>query len=247
MMDDLPRLLLIAGIFALAGLVKGVLGLGLPTVAIGLLSLVMRPVEAAALLVVPAMVTNGWQLAAGGAVRPLLVRFRGLLVTVVLGTWAGAGVLAGGSARWAVAALGVALAAYAVLGLTRVRMHVAPAAERWAGPVVGGLTGLVAGATGVFVVPMVPYLSALGLERDALVHALGVAFTVSTLALTTALLAYGAFPLSAAWGSVLAVGPALVGMAAGGWVRGRVRAERFRVWFFVGLLVLAAELVARGV
>ena len=96
MLDDLPRLLMIAGIFVLAGLVKGVIGLGLPTVAIGLLSLVMRPVEAAALLVVPAMVTNVWQLAAGGAVRPLVRRFRGLLVMVVLGTWAGAGVLAAG-------------------------------------------------------------------------------------------------------------------------------------------------------
>jgi uncharacterized membrane protein YfcA len=43
-------------VFLLAGFVKGVIGLGLPTVAVGLLSLVMPPVQAAALLIVPSMV-----------------------------------------------------------------------------------------------------------------------------------------------------------------------------------------------
>lgn len=46
-------------VFLLAGFVKGVIGLGLPTVAVGLLSLVMPPVQAAALLILPSMVTNG--------------------------------------------------------------------------------------------------------------------------------------------------------------------------------------------
>jgi hypothetical protein len=49
--------------FLLAGLVKGVIGLGLPTVSMGLLSLVMAPAKAASLLIVPSFVTNVWQLA----------------------------------------------------------------------------------------------------------------------------------------------------------------------------------------
>ena len=49
--------------FLLAGFVEGVIGLGLPTVSMGLLSLVMAPAKAAALLIVPSFVTNVWQLA----------------------------------------------------------------------------------------------------------------------------------------------------------------------------------------
>ena len=53
--------LLFVAIFLLAGLVKGVIGMGLPTVAMGLLALVLPPAEAAAIVVVPSLVTNVWQ------------------------------------------------------------------------------------------------------------------------------------------------------------------------------------------
>ena len=58
-------LLLCILIFVLAGLTKGVLGLGLPTVAISLLALLMTPAEAAALLLIPSLLTNVWQFCAG--------------------------------------------------------------------------------------------------------------------------------------------------------------------------------------
>jgi uncharacterized membrane protein YfcA len=56
--DSTSILAAIAGAFLLAGFVKGVIGLGLPTVSIGLLGLVMTPAQAAAILVVPSLVTN---------------------------------------------------------------------------------------------------------------------------------------------------------------------------------------------
>ena len=59
------ELSLIAAIFLLAGLVKGTIGLGLPTVSMGLLGLLMAPAQAAAMLLVPSLVTNVWQLLAG--------------------------------------------------------------------------------------------------------------------------------------------------------------------------------------
>ena len=58
----------VAGAYLLAGFVKGVIGMGLPTVSIGLLGLLLTPAQAAAILVVPSLATNIWQFAAG--VRP---------------------------------------------------------------------------------------------------------------------------------------------------------------------------------
>ena len=104
--------------FLLAGFVKGVIGLGLPTVSMGLLSLVMAPAKAASLLIVPSFVTNVWQLAAGPSFGRLARRLSPMLAGVVVGTLAGTGLLTGSHAGQAATALGVLLMLYAVLGLT---------------------------------------------------------------------------------------------------------------------------------
>jgi uncharacterized membrane protein YfcA len=232
--------------FLLAGFVKGVIGLGLPTVSMGLLSLVMAPAKAASLLIVPSFVTNVWQLAAGPNFRRLAYRLWPMLAGVVLGTLAGTGLLTGSHAGQAAVALGVLLMLYAVLGLTSVRFSVPPAAERWLGPLIGALTGLVTAATGVFVIPAVPYLGALNLDKEDMIQALGLSFTVSTIALAVALAAGGAFALGDIGVSTAALAPALLGMVAGGALRGRFSERTFRHVFFGGLLALGAHLASRA-
>lgn len=241
-----PRdLSLIFCVFLLAGLVKGVVGLGLPTVAVGLLGIVMAPRESAALLVVPSLVTNVWQLAAGPAFAPLLRRLWPTLVAIVLGTLGGGLLLPGVDGAAAAAALGGALLMYALAGLASFVLHVPAGAERAAGPLVGLVTGVVTAATGVFVIPAVPYLQGLRLERDALVQALGLCFTVSTVALGASLLLAGEYPAGAAGMSLAALVPAMIGMTCGQWIRGRIRAATFRRCFFVGLLGLGLHLMLK--
>lgn len=241
-------LLAFAGaVFTLAGFVKGVIGLGLPTIAMGLLSLQMAPAQAAALLVVPSFISNVWQLLGQGSLAALLRRLWPLLAGVCVGTWLGAGWLTGGATRWAGAALGLALIAYALVGLLLKPWRLPPGWERVLSPLVGLATGLVTAATGVFVIPAVPYLQALGLEKEALVQALGVSFLVSTLALAATLGGGGALPVPVLAASLAALLPTLGGMAVGQWLRRRTRPERFKRWFFLGLLALGAWLLARAV
>jgi uncharacterized protein len=231
--------------FLLAGFVKGVIGLGLPTVAIGLLGLVMTPPQAAALLVVPSLATNLWQLAAGPGLVPLLRRFRMLLIGLCAGTWGGGALLHGVSHARAGIWLGMALIAYALLGLSAKQFRVSLQHERWLSPLIGAATGVVAASTGVFVMPLVPFLQALGLAKDELVQALGLSFTVSTVALAMLLTYQGTFQLSVAGASLMALVPAAAGMGAGQWVRERVRASTFRLCFFAGLLLLGGHLALR--
>lgn len=247
LITNLPVLVVILATFLLAGLVKGVIGLGLPTIAMGLLGTVIAPAEAAALLVLPSLVTNIWQLMDGPKLGSLLRRLAPMQVAVAVGTLLGlwAGLLPGKGG--ATTGLGAALLAYAAFGLLPLRLPQVPTrAEAWAGPAVGLLTGFVTAATGVFVLPAVPYLQALGLERDRLVQALGISFTVSTLALAAGLASGGGFGGGALGGSVLALLPALAGMALGGRLRGLVSAPTFRRCFFLGLLALGAHLVWQG-
>lgn len=240
------HLLLVVGpTFLLAGFVKGVIGLGLPTIAMALLAQAMTPAEAAALLLVPSFVTNIVQMATGPVLGPLIRRLWPMMLAIGGGTWLGSGIITGTHAGAASASLGAVLIVYAVFGLSSLRPAVPGWSEPWLGPTVGLTTGLVTGATGVFVIPAVPYLQALGLEKDELVQALGVSFTVSTVALAVSLAGGGAMDLADARLSLLALAPALLGMAVGGRVRSRISPALFRRCFFAGLLLLGLHLALR--
>ena len=242
MSGDAQALTAAAFIFLGAGFVKGVLGMGLPLVAMGLLSLIVAPAQAAALLIVPSLVTNLWQLAMGPSFWALSRRLWSMMLAIAFGTWLGGGLLASDTSGRAELGLGVVLALYAILALAKIRWRISPGAERWWSPIIGAATGLVTAATGVFSVPSVPYLEALAFERDDLVQALGLSFTVSSLVLGIGLARDGVLGLSLAEKSALALVPALAGMYAGQWVRLGVSAARFRLWFLVGLLALGLHL-----
>ncbi len=245
MLGDAHSLVIAGAIFVLAGFVKGVIGMGLPLVAMGLLSLLVAPAEAAALLVVPSLVTNCWQLAAGPSFVKISRRLWSMMLGIALGTWAGSGFLASDTGGSAELGLGAVLALYAALALARIRLRVPSGAERWWSPLIGVVTGLVTAATGIFSVPSVPYLEALALERDELIQSLGLTFTVSSLVLGIGLARDGVFDVSLAETSLFALAPALAGMFAGQWLRQRVSAAQFRFWFLLGLLALGLHLVLR--
>lgn len=245
-MDNTTLLLFVTATFVLAGFVKGVIGLGLPTIAVGVLGVVMAPAQAAALLVVPNLVTNGWQIASGPKLLSTLHRLWPMLAAICLGTWAGAGLLQQQKDGTATLWLGLALVLYALVGLKAAKLRVPPAWEGWLGPVIGVTTGIVTAATGVFVLPAVPYLQALGFDKNELVQALGISFIVSTLALSFGLIGAGALNGSVAWQSLLALAPALIGMSAGQFIRSRISAATFKASFFAGLLALGAYLCWRS-
>lgn len=234
-------------VFALAGFIKGVIGMGLPTISMGLLAIVIPPVEAAALLIIPSLVTNVWQMVGGPSLAAIVRRLWPMMVAVCLGTWAGAGLMTGATARYGAALLGLALVIYSVIGLTNVRFSISKERESVLGPLSGGITGLITAATGVFVIPAVPYLQAIGLEKEDLVQALGLSFTVSTLALAFNVSKAGAFNLSVAGATIGALVMALIGMWIGTALRQRLQPAVFRRWFFIGLLLLGIYLAARSV
>jgi len=234
-----------AAVFLLAGTVKGVIGLGLPTVAMALLALWMPPAQAAALLIVPSLITNLWQTGPRATFKPVLRRIGGMQAGIVAGTLGGALWLGVPGGAWASVALGVALVAYALWGLTGRQLHVPPGRERWLGPVVGAATGLVTAVTGVFAMPAVPYMQALGFQRDALIQAMGISFTTSTVVLAIGLAGNGGYPVSALGGSIAMLLPAIGGMALGTWLRKRLPVAVFRRCFLAGLALLGLYMVVR--
>lgn len=240
---------LIAFSFLAAGIVKGVTGMGLPTLAMGVLGALLSPLTAASLLIVPSMVTNLWQLLAGPGpgIGVLARRLWPMMAASMVGTLAAAPLLTGGNNGVTTVALGATLIAYALYTLFARPFRVPQASEGWLSPVIGLITGIIAGATGVFVIPAVPYLQALGLEKEDLIQALGMSFTISTIALAFGLASRQVWQADQLALSVMVVLPALIGMWVGQILRRAISPATFKRWFLIMLALLGGEMLLRGV
>jgi hypothetical protein len=242
-----PLLILIAATFLFAGFIKGVIGLGLPTVSMGLLAVSMPPSRALAIVVVPAIVTNVWQTFVGPYLGDIIRRLWPLMVGTALGIWLNADMLTGPYANYSAIVLGLLLVIYAVVGLRKFTFSVARSNEKWIGGLVGLITGLVAAATGVQVLPSMPYMQAIGMEKDELVQALGVFFTVATLALAFNLTSAGLVTTATAAPGVVAMAASFTGMFVGQAIRSRLQPEAFRRWFLVAMIFLGLYIAGNAI
>ncbi|MGO8907914.1 MAG: sulfite exporter TauE/SafE family protein [Bradyrhizobium sp.] len=242
-----PLMLFIAAAFLLAGFVKGAIGLGLPTVSMGLLAVTMPPANALAIVIVPAVLTNIWQTFVGPYLRDIVRRLWPLMLGLAAGIWLNAGSMTGPYARYSTIALGVLLVIHAIIGLRKFVFSVARRDEKWIGAIVGLITGVISAATGVQVIPSMPYFQAIGMERDELVQALGVFFTVATVALAFNLSSAGLLDESTTWPGVVALACSFTGMAVGQAVRSRMEPEAFRRWFLISMIFLGIYLAGSAI
>ena len=243
-----PALLLtVAASFLLAGTVKGVIGLGLPTVSLALMTLALDLPSAMALLLVPSFVTNLSQALVGGHAKVVLRRIGPFLLMASVTVWIGALALTRVRLPLLSGLLGVSLVVYAGVNLAGYRPTVSARNETWVGPLLGAINGILTGMTGGSAVPGVLYLQAIGLPRDLLIQAMGMLFAVSTLALAGAMGANGLLTADLGVLSAAAVVPAILGMGLGQRLRHRLSERRFRQVFFVSLLALGLYFVVRAI
>jgi uncharacterized membrane protein YfcA len=213
----------------------------------GLLATTMAPSQALAIVIVPAVVTNIWQTFVGPYLPDIVRRLWPLLIGTAAGIWLNAGSLTGPYAPYLPIALGIILVIYAVLGLSKIAFKVARRNEKWVGGIVGVVTGLISAATGVQVIPSMPFLQAIGMEKDELVQALGVFFTVATVALTVNLTTSGLLTAATALPGAVAMACSFGGMFIGQTLRTRMPADAFRRWFLIAMIFLGLYIAATAI
>jgi len=243
-MPEPTVILAVTATFLLAGMVKGVIGLGLPSVSLALLTVAFDLPSAMALLLVPSFVTNLWQALAGGHGSVILRRIWPFLLMATVTVWIGAAALTRVDLALLTALLGALLVIYAVVNISGFRLNIPVRHESWVGPLIGSANGVLTGMTGSFVVPGVMFLQGIGLSRDLLIQAMGMLFTVSTLALGVALQKADFITVEYGVLSAGAVLPAIAGMILGQRIRQKLSEQRFKNIFFVVLLLLGAYIIA---
>jgi uncharacterized membrane protein YfcA len=242
------QIVFVLSVFLFAGVVKGLVGLGLPTVTIAVTALFLPLSDMIAVIALPTIFTNVWQAAVGGQFKTIVRRQWPLIVPLMvflyLTMW-----LAGRHApKWAFLVLATVLVAYGALGLFRIRLRINPDLEKPLAPLIGVVSGFVAGLVGVPVVPLMPYLQGLDIKPSELVQTLGVVLCATSLTLTFSLVRFGLLDGPRALVSAAAVVPAIAGMWLGQQIRLRLSVEQFRqvvFWalFLMGAYTFASQLV----
>lgn len=239
---DFARLTILFAALGAGAIVKGATGMGLPMVALPVLTSAFGLQHAIAIMSITQIITNGWQMwqfrEARSDVRlgflPLFLALG--LIGVVLGTWA----LGNLPERVLVMSLGVVLLAYFVLKLTNPHVAVNDRNARRFGPFVGFVSGACQGATGLSAPVGVTFMHAMGLDRASHLFAVSAMFLAFSLIQLPALLLSGIMRPEWILESFLAMVPILIFMPVGQFLAGKLSRQAFdrMILIFLGLVGL---------
>ena len=245
-MESIEVYLITGLIFLLAGTVKGIVGFGLPLVSITLLTPLYGLVDAIAVMVLPAMVTNFWQALNGGRFTSLWKRLWPLYLSGAVSTVIATSALVQIDVQWPTVLLGSVILAYSLVGLTAWQPAEPGRCETWLSPATGVVTGLITGLTGVLVFPLTIYFQALNLDRRALFQAMGIYLLMANVALALVFGWQSAFPEEITQLALIGIVAGFVGMALGQRIQAHLSAQQFKRVFFCSLAVVGAYIFLRA-
>lgn len=236
-------LVIVYASFFAAAFIKGVTGLGFVSLCLPVISSFIDIRTAIPLVVLPSLLSNVMLIAETKRFTESVRRFWLLYLSAFPGLYAGISLLhhAGNSAAKIV--LGGASIAYSLFLLLRIEFTIGRDAERRVTIPVGLVNGFLNGFTGTQVMPMLPYLIALGLDRRLLISAINLGFTFSTLVLLVLLNEFGFLSGDIFKASIAGVIPVAAGIYLGSKLRHRLSDDRFRIAILLILMVIGINLI----
>jgi len=232
----------------LGGIVKGVVGLGLPIVAIAILLNFVPPLTALGLMVAPILITNLWQMVRSGNIMEPLRRFWVMILCALICLFIGAELVVAMDTKVLFGVLGACVVVFSGSNLIRPRLHpLDPKTEKWVAPIAGAAGGMLGGISTIWGPPMMMYFVALKLPKDDFVRAVGMAWFTLSLPLAFAYWRNGIFSGDVIYLSVFACIPGMVGIRIGEVIRERINQETFCKVMLVMLFLIGLNLIRRAV
>lgn len=244
---DLTFILLVSAAFCLGGLSKGVVGFGMPLIAIPIMASIMPLPTAIAFTTVPILVSNTWQALHGGYYTVTFRRFWPMIVGLLAGAAIGAQILTTFRQDIILIMVGVLVGFFIFTRIINIRPVITDIRERWLNPLVGFVSGTVGGFAGLFGPLMVPYILSLNLQRDYFVGAMGLIYLIGGLPLYVTLLVRGYLSWFEFSVSVCACLPLFIGLYSGRYLRNKLSAVAFERTLLVILFLVALNLIRRGI
>ena len=224
----LASIIEIIGFLFLAGTTKGLIGVGMPVVAVPLLSLAVDLPTVVGLLSIPLIITNIPQAIVGDPASVVLRRLAPIFCGLIIGVVIGVNLLMTINPASMKPVVGIILILIALALLFSPRLVVPQNLEIYASPIaglIGGVVGGIAALPGPFVFI---YLLALGIKRDQFVQYSSMFLTVAAILMTVMLGGKGVLGWTDALISAASALPIFIGMWVGSHIRHFVSPELFR-------------------
>jgi len=243
-----PELVVVAfAAFLFAGVVKGTIGIGLPTITISIVAQVADPRLAVALLFMPALVTNSWQVYRGGQLRRSIALLWPFALTLIGFMFFSAQYAALASVNVLVAGIGCMVVVWTVSGLFQAPLKISDRIDRPVQLIAGTIAGLIGGLTAIWSPPMVMYLQARHRDKNDFVAFTGFLILCGTVPLILGYLRAGLLNAELARGSALMIAPTLIGFTLGERLRQRFNSEQFHRVLLIIFCMMGLNLIRRAV
>ena len=242
------QLAVVSAAICFGGMVKGITGIGLPIVTISVLVNFFDPLFALAVVIIPILVTNFWQAFRLGLYWSALRRFGPMIACFLVLLLVSARLVVELDTQALFGVMGVTVTVFAVSNLAKPRRRaIRPATERWAGPLAGGLGGLLGGMTTIWGPPMMMYFMLLKLDKDTWVRVVGLVWFLGSLPLTYAYWDNGVFTAERIPISAFACLPGMAGILIGEHLRRYIDQDTFAKVLLGALLLIGLNLIRRAV
>lgn len=230
---------------SIAGLIKGITGIGFSTCALPFLVAGVGLEAAMALVTLPAIVSNMAVIVGGAGLGGVVRRFWPFYLAIVPGIVAGLAALTLVGLRQAVQLLALMTIAYVGLALARPELALPQRFERVLALPAGWLNGFFTGLTGSQILPLMPYMMSLRLAPGEQVQAINLAVTMASGVLAVGLFWSGIMTPEILAVSALGAIPAVAGVSVGSVLQRWLSPSTFRYLALATLAALALSLYGR--
>lgn len=232
------------GLF-LGGLVKGVVGGGLPLVSVPVLALIMPVPQALVILTIPMFVTNVWQVFQGGHFVPMARRFWLMSLALAIGIGIGAQILMGLEQQTIYLVMGILVLIQPAVRILSPHAAIPQSTQRYLGPVVSLTSGVVGGLSGFFGPLLFVYLAMIRLPKELFPAAMALLLLIGSIALAFFLARLGMVAQHDLVLSAVAVLPAMIGIQLGQKIRSQINQKQFETALTVTMLVMGLSLLQK--
>lgn len=244
---DLYTAMIVCAALAAGGLLKGATGAGTPIVAVPVIAAIFDVRLAVAVLALPNLCTNLWQLHTYREHRLDGAWTARFVIAGAVGAGAGTYLLAIVHERILVLSLAIVITCYIVLRLMRPQLKISEKIGRSLATPVGLVGGLLQGAAGISAPVSVSYLNAVRLDRPVFIFTISSFFAAMSLVQLPALAATGLLSTQLLLISLLALIPLLVALPLGAYAARRLTPGGFDRLILLLLAVLAVRLYASAI
>ena len=246
MIIPVDTLIIIACMFLAAGTIKGLIGIGLPTIAISMMSLVVDARLAITLTIIPMFVSNLWQVYRIGVIWATFLKYKVfsalLIISILISALSSKTI----PSDIILIILGPVITVYAILSLLKWTPYIDKKHDNYAQTSFGLIAGILGGFTAIWAPPMIIYLTSRQTPKEDFIRATGMLITIGSIPLLAGYIQNGLLTKDMAISSTLMIIPVLIGFAIGESLRRYVPAQKFLTIVLCIFTVMGITLIYRG-